>query len=134
MRSCRKNEASRYNQCKTCLLYTSVRDCAAHHHLVEIAWLQSEVTGCFRGGHQITFTFHIRSFYCYLYFRRIGICCFFRLFLSSVSDAKLRLLQGGPMGDEWGKCMKRKCAIPLCMNGIAHSYNAVSYTHLFRYT
>lgn len=24
------------------------------------------------------------------------------------------------MGDEWGKCMKRKCAIPLCMNGIAH--------------
>ena len=39
-----------------------VRDCAAHHHLVEIAWLQSEVTGCFRGGHQITFTFHIRSF------------------------------------------------------------------------
>lgn len=48
---------------------------------------------------------------------------FFRLFLSSVSDAKLSLLQGGPMGDEWGKCMKRKCAIPLCMNGIAHSYN-----------
>lgn len=27
------------------------------------------------------------------------------------------------MGDEWGKCMKRKCAIPLCMNGIAHGYN-----------
>lgn len=53
----------------------------------------------------------------------IGICCFFRLFLSSVSDAKLSLLQGGPMGDEWGKCMKRKCAIPLCMNGIAYSYN-----------
>ena len=94
-----------------------VRDCAAHHHLVEIAWLQSEVVIKLRS---LSIYVH---FYCYLYFRRIGICCFFRLFLSSVSDAKLSLLQGGPMGDEWGKCMKRKCAIPLCMNGIAYSYN-----------
>ena len=44
-------------------------------------------------------------------------------FFSSVSDAKLSLTRSGPMGNKWGKCTKRKCAIPLCVSGIAHGYN-----------
>ena len=29
------------------------------------------------------------------------------------------------MGNKWGKCTKRKCAIPLCVSGIAHGYNEI---------
>lgn len=36
-----------------------IRDCAAHHHLVEITWFHSEIPGRFGGVHQIAFTFHI---------------------------------------------------------------------------
>lgn len=46
-------------------------------------------------------------------------------FFSSVSDAKLSLFIGGAMG----KYVKRKCAMTLCMNGIAHGY---SLPFLFR--
>ena len=40
-----------------------VRDRTAHHHLVEIAGFQPEIPGRLRGGHQVAFIFHIRSFF-----------------------------------------------------------------------
>jgi len=47
---------------------------------------------------------------------------FVSLFFSSVSDAKLSLTRSAPMWDKWEKRVKKKCAILLGFNSMAHGY------------